>query len=95
MNLQTQFGHLEDLSYGLLDQAALNATVQHIDVQFRNGTVTTYGWTLQNGPESLLPFNISNVQEIKRVFIDAHWVDFRFQPIDLGDGNVWNINFHM
>lgn len=94
-NLHTQFGHLEDLAYGLLDQNSLNATMQHIDVQFRNGTANTYEWTLETGPDAFQPFDISDVQQIKRVFIDAHWVDFRFQPIDLGDGNVWNINFHM
>jgi len=94
-NVQTQMGHLEDISYGLLDQVRLNATTQQIVVFRRDGLVQRFDWTLEEGPQSGQPFAFDDLQQIKETFIGSHSVDIVFAPIDLGGGHVWDINIHI
>jgi hypothetical protein len=95
LNVHHQMAHLQDISYGMVDQHALNATNQEITVFRRDGNVEIYNWTLQDGPGKEEPFAFEDVQQIKRTFIDSHSVDLKFAPIDLGAGNVWHINIHI
>jgi hypothetical protein len=94
-NLHQQMGRLEEISYGMLDQTALNQTVQEITVLRRDGIVNRYEWTLKDGPKADEPFAFDDLQQIKKTFIDAHSVDIKFAPIDLGGDYLWHINIHI
>jgi len=39
-------GHLDDISYGTLDQTVLNKTLQHLDILYKNGDTKRYVWTI-------------------------------------------------
>ena len=88
-------GRLDEISYGMLDQTALNQTMQQIIVLRRDGIVNKYEWTLEDGPKADEPFAFDDLQQIKKTLIDSHSVDIKFAPIDLGGDYLWDINVHI
>jgi hypothetical protein len=95
LNLHKQMGRLQDISYGMLDQQALNDTLQTIVVLRRDGVAQEFEWTLREGPKADEPFAFEDLQQIKKTFIDSHSVDIKFAPIDLGNDYLWHINIHI
>jgi hypothetical protein len=91
--MQFNMGNLERLTYGMVDQQKVNATVNPIHIYYRNGGVGEYTWTLGEGIPAGQPFSFDNLQEIKATLTQCEGLFFIFKDLDLGSGNIWDITF--
>ena len=47
--MRDKMGHLDEISYGDLDQLELNNTLQKIEILYKDGEEKTYNWTIKDG----------------------------------------------
>lgn len=82
---------MDQFAYGQVDQQALNATGQHLIVEYKNGTVVDYPWNLADG--FTVPFSDKNesILEVKATLLRCQQMRVQFENIDLGNSHIWNI----
>lgn len=91
--MQFNMGNLERLTYGMVDQQKVNATLNTIHIYYRNGGVGEFTWTLGEGIPPGQPFSLDSLQEIKATLTQCEGLFFIFKDLDLGSGHIWDITF--